>query len=299
MGTRGSNNKSYTLWEELNLRVSSDAANVSIYKKLHNRKGRAIVPIDDRSYFIHIPVPNTKGGIRKSLLTTKRDEAISKAEDLVIDVKVDLKSGSSIIPVPVEDLVEKFLRHKKSLTRGKWESKKDSGRRSITEERYTLVAGKLRNYLVGFLGKKTDVRNVPYKKWNKWEGWRRENNKRKEMGNPKAITIQNEMGLIRECWKWGMEEGYIPVSLKLPFANENLIGDDKVSRDTWEANEWNSFARRLRDWLNTTSTGDENYIWDAFVSYQILFFLANSGMRTGELMKVKRKDIQFIKVDQI
>ena len=64
MGTRGSNNKSYTLWEELNLRVSSDAANVSIYKKLHNRKGRAIVPIDDRSYFIHIPVPNTKGGIR-------------------------------------------------------------------------------------------------------------------------------------------------------------------------------------------------------------------------------------------
>ena len=34
--------------------------------------------------------------------------------------------------------------------------------------------------------------------------------------------------------------------------------------------------------MNTTSTGDENYIWDAFVSYQILFFLANSGMRTGE-----------------
>ena len=298
MGSRGTNNKSFTLWEELNLRVSGDANKVSIYKRLDNRKGRKIVPIEDRSYFIHIPIPNTKKGIRKSLSTTDRDEAISKASDLVIEVKVDIKSGGSVLSVSVEDLVEKFLQHKKSRTRGVWESKKDRGKKSITKERYTLIAGKLRNYLTGFLGKKTDARKVPLKKWNSWEMWRLENNVRKDMGKPKAVTIQNEMGLIRECWKWGMSEGLIPISLKLPFHDENLIADDKLSRDTWEAKEWSSFSRKVREWLKTTISGDENYVWDAFVAYQILFFLANSGMRVGEVMKVKRKDIKFIELDQ-
>mgnify|MGYP001191215414 CR=1 FL=1 len=299
MGSRGRNNKSYALWEELNLRVSNEVGKVAIYKKTFNdtRDGKTPLPIEERGYYIHIPVPNTKGGIRKSLRTPNRDDAIELANELFINVKVDLKSGNSIIPVPVEDVVEKFLLYKKSLIRGKWESKKEGGRKSITNERYILIAGKLRNYLTGFLGKKTDARSIPYKKWNGWEMWRKDNNKRKEMGNPKASTIQNEMGLIRECWSWGMTEGYIPVSLKLPFANENLIGDDKVSRDTWEASEWNSFARRVRDWLNTTASGDDDYVWDAFVAYQMLFLLANSGIRTGELMKVKRKDIKFYKAD--
>ena len=30
---------------------------------------------------------------------------------------------------------------------------------------------------------------------------------------------------------------------KRPFQNENLITDDKVKRETWEAHEWSSFAR--------------------------------------------------------
>ena len=169
MGTRGINNKSYTLWEELNLRVSNDVDKVSIYKRQHAQKN---IPIEDRAYYIHIPVPNTKGGIRKSLRTSDREIAIELANELFIEVKVDLKSGNSIIPVPVEDVVEKFLLYKKSLIRGKWESKKEGGRKSITNERYILIAGKLRNYLTGFLGKKTDARSIPYKKWNGWEMWR-------------------------------------------------------------------------------------------------------------------------------
>ena len=72
------------------------------------------------------------------------------------------------------------------------------------------------------------------------------------MGTPTAITIQNEMGMIRELWRWGIEEGYIPFTPKLPF-QVNLIPDDKFRRDTWESNEWKSFARRVRDWLNTTA----------------------------------------------
>lgn len=36
MGSRGKNNKSYALWEELNLRVSNEVGKVAIYKKTFN-----------------------------------------------------------------------------------------------------------------------------------------------------------------------------------------------------------------------------------------------------------------------
>ena len=81
MGSRGRNNKSYALWEELNLRVSNEVGKVAIYKKTFNdtRDGKIPLPIEERGYYIHIPVPNTKGGIRKSLRTSNRDDAIELA----------------------------------------------------------------------------------------------------------------------------------------------------------------------------------------------------------------------------
>ena len=67
MGSRGTNNKSYAFWEDLNLRVSNEVVKVEIYKKTFNdtRHRKIPLPIEERGYYIHIPVRNTKGGIRK------------------------------------------------------------------------------------------------------------------------------------------------------------------------------------------------------------------------------------------
>ena len=290
MGTKGINKKSYACFEELPmLRVTPDAEIPYIYKTLDVEINK---PIEERKYQIRIPVP-MQGGVRKSLGVVDRESAIKKAEEIVIDIKVAMRSGGTVVRFPVQELADRFCKYKKSLVRGSWEGKDKKGKRSITKERYTLIEGKIRNYVVGFLGANTDVKDVPLRKWSQWESWRKENNARKDMGTPNAITIQNEMGMIRELWRWGIEEGYIPFTPKLPFQGVNLIPDDKFRRDTWESNEWKSFARKVRDWLHTTASGDQDYVWDAFVSYQMLFFLANSGMRVGELSKVKNKDIRF------
>ena len=292
MGTKGNNSKSWVLWEELeHLRVSPESGAVSIYKRQDPHLTQAT---EKRPYQIHIPVPDTKGGIRKSLKTPDRETAISKAEEMVLEVKVQLRQGGSVVALPVEELVKRFLKYKEARIRGEWDSKQDAGLRSITQERYGLIAGKLRNYLVPFLGAKTDARGVPFSKWKQWEEWRYLHNSR-STSRPKAITIQNEMGMIRECWKWAMENSLIAFTPKLPFHDENLITDDKVRRDTWEAAEWSSFARKVREWLKAMESKPPEEYWNAFVAYQMLFFLANSGMRPGELVKVKRKDIRFYK----
>ena len=135
---------------------------------------------------------------------------------MFLEVKVQLKQGGSVLALPVSDLVDRFLRYKKTRIRGEWESKQDAGLRSITQERYGLIEGKLRNYLVPFLGAKTDARGVPFSKWKQWEEWRYLHNSR-STSRPKAITIQNEMGMIRECWKWAMENSLIAFTPKLPL----------------------------------------------------------------------------------
>lgn len=288
MGSRGSNQTSYALYEELgHLKVSADAPVPYIYKR---QDKQVHLPVEERTYQLRIPVPGSKG-VRKSLKTPDRTSAITRAEEEVLELKVVLKNGGSVLPLSVEDLVEKFLQTKRVLIRGKWEGKDEAGLKSITKERYALIEGKLRNYLVPFLGAKSDARSIPLSKWNQWHTWRVKTQHTRTKVKPKADTLKNEMGMIRECWKWGMENSHIPFSPKLPFQNENLITDDKVRRDTWELNEWRVFARRSREWLKQQQGLPEEEFWDAFVAYQMLFFLANCGMRPGEVVKVKRKDI--------
>ena len=291
-GSRGKGESTYALWEELkHLRVEPTAQSASIYKRLD---GNLQQPLEERPYQVYIPVKGGRGR-RKSLRVSGRLDAISRAEEEVVELKVQLRQGGSIVRVSAEELVNRFLRDKATRIRGEWEGKDEAGTRSITRERYQLIEGKLRNYLVGFLGAKTDIKTVSANRWNDWAVWRIENNRKGS--KPKASTLQTEMGMIRECWRWAMENSLIPLAPKLPFHQENLVLDDKVRRDTWEPSEWNSFARRIRDWLKEQETKAPDDYWDAWVAYQMLFLLANSGMRVGEVVKVKRKDIKFYERD--
>ena len=123
MGSRGSNQTSYALYEELgHLKVSGDAPVPYIYKR---QDKQVHLPVEDRTYQLRIPVPGTKG-LRKSLKTSDRTSAITKAEEEVLELKVVLKNGGSVLPLSVEDLVEKFLQTKRALIRGKWEGKDEA-----------------------------------------------------------------------------------------------------------------------------------------------------------------------------
>jgi len=288
-GKRGGGEEHFALWEELKyLKVEATGKPVSIYKRLD---AQPHLPLEDRNYYAHFPIRGTRGK-RKSLLVTTRAEAETRAQEETVNMRVQLQQGVTLVKTTVQSVVEKFLRHKASRVRDAWEGKQEAGRKTITQARYGLIRGKLENYLVPFLGAKTDSKSIPKNKWNEWEGWRRVNGVKG--GAPKADTLLNEMGHIRECWKWAMEQGLIPHSPVLPFHDENLATDDKVRRDTWELQEWNAFKSRLPKWLRIQrDEKSEKDWWDCFVAYQMLFFLANNGMRTGEVVKLKRKDIKF------
>ena len=299
MGAKGNNQKSYACYEELPyLRVTEESSVVSIYKRLHAQKH---LPIEQRSFIVHIPVPNTKTGIRKSLKVIDRTTAVRKAEDMVADIKLDIRQGVSVIGKAVEEVVREFLQMKRNKIRGENEGKKDHIRRTITYRTYLRIAGKLNNYVTPFLGKRTDIKSVKIFKFdNEWLDWRLANNKRKELGKPKPVTLYNEMILLREFWKWGIKNGYVVGDISnLPFDNEveDYESDDKCVRDTWEKHEWDSFKAKMPHWLKEQEGKSDEQYWDSYVAYQMLFVFSNSGLRMGEAMKLKREDIKIHQIE--
>ena len=52
-----------------------------------------------------------------------------------------MKQGVGVLPTPIESVVKMLLETKRALVRDSWYSKEHRGRRSITTERYELIAG--------------------------------------------------------------------------------------------------------------------------------------------------------------
>ena len=158
------------LWEAVPfLKVEKTGKPVAIYKREDVQKD---LPLEQRNYYAHFPIRGTRGK-RMSLLVSEREDALMRAQEEAVNLRVQLAQGVTVvIKTTVEDLVAKFLAYKRSRIRGEWEGKGEAGRKSITKERYALIEGKLRNYLVPFLGAKTDAKNIPIRKWSEWEMWR-------------------------------------------------------------------------------------------------------------------------------
>ena len=163
-GKRGGGSKHQLLWEEVPfLKVEKTGKPVAIYKREDVQKD---LPLEQRNYYAHFPIRGTRGK-RMSLLVAEREEALMRVQEEAVNLRVQLAQGVTVvIKTTVEDLVGKFLAYKRSRIRGELEGKGEAGRKSITKERYALIEGKLRNYLVPFLGAKTDAKSIPIRKWS-------------------------------------------------------------------------------------------------------------------------------------
>tara|TARA_Y100000589_G_scaffold109358_1_gene103926 strand:+ start:167 stop:910 length:744 start_codon:yes stop_codon:yes gene_type:complete len=239
---KGENKKTFAYFEEIPyLKVDEYSSPAYIFKRFDTEVKKSI---EDKTFYVGIPVPKSRNGKRLYLRTTSRDRVIQLASEEVVNIRTQLAQGLKIKFTSPEKLVIDFLKFKKTLVRGEWDIKKDAGRKSITKLRYQLIESKLRNYFLPFVGEDSNAKSLSYKKFDKeWRQWRKSNpsgrGKRKMI--PKESTILDEMGNIREVWKWGQMNGYIAPSERKPFDYENLIPDDEVRRDTWELSEWSDF----------------------------------------------------------
>ena len=56
-----------------------------------------------------------------------RETAIQRAEEIVIVIKVAMRSGGNVVRFLVQELADRFCKYKKCLVRGSWEFKNIKG----------------------------------------------------------------------------------------------------------------------------------------------------------------------------
>ena len=299
---KGENKKAFAYYEVIpHLKVDEFACPAYLYKRFDTEINKEV---EHKSFYLGVPVPNTKNGKRMSLRTSSRERALQLSAEKVIDIRTQLAQGLKLTFTTSEQLARAFLNSKKIRIRDSWEGKLDAGLKSITKERFKLIEGKIRNYFLPFVGASSNAKTLSYKKFdNEWEIWRKNNPsaRGKQSKKPKQSTIRDEMGMIREIWNWGIKNGYIEPTQLAPFEDENLVPDVQQRRETFEISEMSDFVKELTtNWYpkqiqqcSDISIQSLNTRFDLQYVLNLIMILAGTGMRPGELFKLKWKDIKF------
>ena len=256
---------------------------------------KAIIFLNDHDIWqFRCWVSDEKKYVRQSLKTKDKDQAIDLAEELYLDVHARVRSGKKIFGAPIIEAIQPFLDHKKSQIGV-------GDKYTIVQGRYDTIATHLR-HLVRYLGKNTKITDLDGNFLNRWEADGERQSYllfRKDEGASDS-TITNEISTITAAFTWLYDEGHHNIrKIKKPEATKSQhdIDNEKVQRETFSYPEYKKWTTALsRSYVAPVSvknnvSAEEWY--DRQLARHYFLFAANSGMRSGELRKLKWEDVKI------
>ena len=239
-------------------------------------------------------VSSEKQYVRKSLRTRDRHQAVSLAEDLYIDVARRLRSSEKIFGKPIDEAILPFLGHKRSQI-------------GVGDD-YTIVVGRYKTiethlrHFVRYIGKKIKITDLDSNFLNKHLVDGEEINYvvfRKNQGASNS-TISNELSTIGACFRYLFDEGHCTIrKVRVPKTTKKTydIDIELVKRQTFTRDEYRFFTTALSDSYialvkNKLIKTDSEW-HDRQLARHYFLFAANSGMRSGELRKLRWEDVEI------
>jgi integrase len=215
--------------------------------------------------------------LRRSLKTKSIEMARKKGRELWIHVLAKMESDQPIFTLTSAELVDDYLKVKKS----------EVGINK-TLGRYNTIRTQLKHYLdfVGPDSKITDIdRNI-------WDGYFRF--RRKDKPNVTDMTLVNEKSTIRSMYNFAIRHEYLPPRFLPEFP---VLRTEVRKRRALELEEWRTIYEHMRrkDWSNVS---DIELRSQRKMLYWAVLVLANTGMRFGELRRLRWNNIQrYVKRD--
>lgn len=226
--------------------------------------------------------------IRKSLRTKIRNdaEALAKKEFLAIQYARD--NDKKLFGVSIRTAVDAFI-----------ESKGKQVGTKIVSGRLTTIKAHLRHFL-DYIGEPTKVQNISKRCLKKYEVDGEELDFvtfRLDEG-ASLSTIRNEVSTVKMLFKWLYEEDYTDFpSLQQPDlkVDHNNVDTELVRRQTFSKEENRKFYTKARTYVARSRNKQisEEEMLVRHLARDYFLFAANSGMRSGEIRKLRWENVEY------
>ena len=228
-----------------------------------------------RLWLCRMKVPNGVGYIYRGTGTSELYEARKFADDLLDELRINVKLGKSITGPNLKRLVEEFE-----------ESSKATGKQS---NRDAAIVALLKRYAVPYFAKQK-ITEISQKEIARFFDWRRQNSVKK---TPKEATIIHEMSQLRTFLNWCFQRGHI--DKKIEFERPKHDGQ---RRPHFDGKDWTKLTRFLREWVKQAEHKSGPIVRDRTMLTNYVLILANTGIRIGEARGLRWRDIDSEPTDK-
>lgn len=215
---------------------------------------------------------------RRSLKTQHLETALQKGKEEYIKIISLVNNGKQVFSEDITTVVGKFINYRQSDV--------DNG--LIVMGRLVTINTHLKHMLKYLHGdmRITDIHKATFREYYKF---------RKQQSNNKVNddTVRNEYSSIRQFWKWVFDNGMTEMSPERlefqKFKRERLQND--VRRDTFSEEEYKKLYIAMRTYCGKKECTTDKEFYNREIIRNYTLILSNTGMRTGELDKLKWDDL--------
>ncbi|MCD8525849.1 MAG: tyrosine-type recombinase/integrase [Alphaproteobacteria bacterium] len=218
---------------------------------------------------------------RRSLRTKNKDEAVELAREKYFQLKADIKSGNAIFSKTAEELVQDFIKYKTE----------EAAAGIITEGRVQTISISLKRWFLKYVGPTKKVDKITRHDFKEYYIWRR-----KQASDVRNSTLTNERALISSLFKYGISHGYLRFDQTPIFPKLSIKRGEVERRDELTLEEWQQMFRSFIRWIKNSK--DEKEREQRLFIKDFLVIAANTGLRVGELRKLKWKMVKIYKANR-
>ena len=228
-------------------------------------------------YQLRMYIRSEKKHFRISLKTRDLQTALARGREEAAKILSDVHSGRKIFGITLQELVEKYLEHRK----------RDVDAGNIVIERLSTIKSMLK-HLLALKGANSHLSELDKDSLFDWKLMRQG-----ESRAVKDVTLRNEQALLNHMIRWAYRNGLSHIS-EFHFAVLRLRQEQIGKRDSFSLPEYDELISFMRSWTSKKKCPDEGERKRKLIIRDYVLISANTLLRVGEARQLLWSDVAKI-----